>query len=67
MKWKIEKEKLFIIDESKINADESYVYNLIVNHFFNNDSNIYVTNNKKLKFFVTYESFLNNKFTKNVY
>lgn len=62
MKWKIEKEKLFIIDESKINADESYVYNLIVNHFFNNDSNIYVTNNKKLKFFVTYESFLNNKF-----
>lgn len=57
MKWKIEKEKLFIIDESKINADESYVYNLIVNHFFNNDSNIYVTNNKKLKFFVTMKVF----------
>lgn len=34
MKWNIEKEKLFIIDESKINADESSVYNLIANHFF---------------------------------
>lgn len=62
MKWNIEKETLFIIDENKINTDESSVYNFIVNHFFNNDSNIYVTNNKKLKFFVSYESFLNNKF-----
>lgn len=62
MKWNIEKEKLFIIDESKINADESSVYNLIANHFFNNDSNVYIINNDKLKFVVSYENFFNNKF-----
>lgn len=62
MKWNIEKEKLFIIDESKISFDESSVYNLIVNHFFNNDSNIYIINNNELKFVVSYESFLNNKY-----
>lgn len=62
MKWNIEKEKLFIIDESKINADESSVYNLVANHFFNNDGNLYITNNGKLEFVVSYEKFFNNKF-----
>lgn len=62
MKWNIEKEKLFIIDKSKINEDGSFVYNLVANHFFNNDDNLYITNNDKLEFVVSYETFFNNKF-----
>ena len=64
MAWNVLNDNIVKVKETLIKNDISSAYNIILNHFFNSNRNVYITNdNEQIIGIINYKNFITNKYT----
>lgn len=64
MEWNVLNDNIVKVKENLIKNDISSAYNIILNHFFNSNRNVYITNdNEQIIGIINYKNFITNKYT----